>query len=282
MSLYARLSCDALTDAKILEAGPDGWWGFTRGILYSKQQMSDGVIPSSAIPLVFYGRSRPVLLAKRLVSLGLWEEIEGGYRIPFEKWAKHQVTREEVEIEREQARIRKQKQREKERESQRDMGRDIERDEHRSHGTIDRDRDRDRDSSSFNQEEQQTPNGVCKAQSEVLEVLIPEVVEEPKPKRGALPDVEIPDQLRSTSGFMDAWSEWLAHLRAKRNNPTALAMTKQLAMLAEQPDPVAVIAQSIRNNYRGLFPLKNQNGRADKPLTGAAAIYAMLAEEEAK
>lgn len=116
------------------------------------------------------------------------------------------------------------------------------------------------------------------------EVIVSGVSSEEKPKRKTRQPttVDIPECLLLTSGFSDAWAEWLEHLRAKRNNPTALAMTKQLAMLAEQPDPVAVIAQSIRNNYRGLFPLKSQNGRADKPLTGAAAIYAMLAEEEAK
>jgi hypothetical protein len=58
--------------------------------------------------------------------------------------------------------------------------------------------------------------------------------------------------------FKNEWSDWLAERRLKKNPVTDAAAKRQLVFLRSQPDPIAVISQSIMCGYTGLFPTKNK------------------------
>lgn len=104
MSIYVKIVCEALTDAKLLAAGPNGFWLWCRGLLYAKQHLTDGVIPDAAMPLVAFGITDPQTEATKLVTLKLWESCEGGHRVPQKTWAKYQTTAADVEATREKRR----------------------------------------------------------------------------------------------------------------------------------------------------------------------------------
>lgn len=97
MSLYAKLATNYQMDEKILAAGPMAELLWVRGLCWSKDHLRDGEVPRSALALVALGLADPGALAVRLVEVGLWEPCEGGWRVPPEKWAAWQTTREQVE-----------------------------------------------------------------------------------------------------------------------------------------------------------------------------------------
>lgn len=96
MSLYAKVDCDALTDARIAEAGLAAFGLWVRGLLYAKRHLTDGFVPKGILSILALGESAPKLV-DRLVASGLWEVAEGGWRVPAEKWAKYQTTKDQVE-----------------------------------------------------------------------------------------------------------------------------------------------------------------------------------------
>jgi hypothetical protein len=99
-----KLVCEALTDAKLLAAGPDGFWIWARGLLYAKQHLTDGVVPAAAMPLVAFGVSDVDTHVSKLVTLELWEPCSGGHRVPQKVWARYQTTAAHVEATREKRR----------------------------------------------------------------------------------------------------------------------------------------------------------------------------------
>lgn len=76
-----------------------------------------------------------------------------------------------------------------------------------------------------------------------------------KERRKVIPPtpIEVPE------GLAACWQEWLDY-RSEQKLPAykPLGAKKQLAFLLKQPDPQAVVDQSIRNVWRGLFELKDQ------------------------
>lgn len=67
---------------KMLAAGPAACWLWVCGIAYSQRQLTDGFIPDLALPMVgVTGASRAKKLADALVSVGLFEVVDGGYRV---------------------------------------------------------------------------------------------------------------------------------------------------------------------------------------------------------
>lgn len=66
--------------------------------------------------------------------------------------------------------------------------------------------------------------------------------------------IELPESIDSI-----AWGEWVQHRKELRKKLTKSQITKQLKFLCEQSDPNAVINQSIKNGWAGLFELKNQS-----------------------
>lgn len=67
--------------------------------------------------------------------------------------------------------------------------------------------------------------------------------------------VVIPQSLNNAN-FIKAWSDWLSHLDQKRNIPTILAATRQLAKCESLGHIEAIrwIDHAIEHNWRGLFP----------------------------
>lgn len=77
--IYARIYSSVRTNRKFLSAGPAPCWLWVCGLLYCQEGLTDGVIPSEAIE--FLGVKNARRLAGHLVTAGLWEVVEGGWRI---------------------------------------------------------------------------------------------------------------------------------------------------------------------------------------------------------
>lgn len=69
-------------------------------------------------------------------------------------------------------------------------------------------------------------------------------------------EIEIPVEVAVQPGFVEAWNEWEEYRREIKKPLTMKARKKQWKFLARQPDAVAVLEQSIRNQWQGLFELK--------------------------
>lgn len=106
MPIYAKLETTALTDAKLLAAGIIAFGVWAKGLLYSVEHLTDGLVPDGAIPLLCIGVPDPQAAIDALVIHGLWHRVEGGYTVGAEKWAKHQTTKDAVEKDRERIRER--------------------------------------------------------------------------------------------------------------------------------------------------------------------------------
>src|SRR5215510_7597058 len=86
--MYARLDDELLDHRKIFHAGellgrngPAIALGmYAVGLMYANRHLTDGVIPLSVLR-TFRHVSRPLRVAKALVSSGLWEKNGTGYRI---------------------------------------------------------------------------------------------------------------------------------------------------------------------------------------------------------
>ncbi|MBS1369757.1 MAG: hypothetical protein HPZ91_07340 [Lentisphaeria bacterium] len=73
----------------------------------------------------------------------------------------------------------------------------------------------------------------------------------------------IPEKLR-TENFLKTWLDWEAARREQKKKLTARAAAEQLALLVQysESEAIEMIRASIRNNWQGIFPLKNQPRRA--------------------
>ena len=80
---------------KVLEAGPAGVCLWVCGLAYcNRQKRRDGIIPTAKVPAL-YPMLRPEKAAAQLVAVGLWELVEGGYRV--HDYHDYQPTQEEAE-----------------------------------------------------------------------------------------------------------------------------------------------------------------------------------------
>lgn len=84
---------------------------WTRAGSYSAAKLTDGFIVEHV--LVLLSRT-PEEAAEELVARGLWKRTKGGFR--FHEWDHRNLTKERVELERAEARIRKRNQRRRDRE----------------------------------------------------------------------------------------------------------------------------------------------------------------------
>lgn len=72
---------DCFTDhPKIAEAGPLASWLYVCGLTYASRLLTDGFIPRSQVRRLA-DLENAEELAERLVSVGLWDTTDGGYRI---------------------------------------------------------------------------------------------------------------------------------------------------------------------------------------------------------
>jgi hypothetical protein len=93
------------------------------------------------------------------------------------------------------------------------------------------------------------------------------------PNKRVTREIVFPEELTRLSKWTETWTGWEAHRReiGKPLKPTGIQ--KQLKFLVKQPDPIAVIEQSIRNGWQGLFVLKNgQKSGHRRPVRDAIAV----------
>lgn len=91
------------THPKAVRAGNAAMGLWVRAGSWAASQLTDGYVPSDMIA-VLGGRPAD---ARRLVEVGLWVNVEGGYR--FHQWLDRQPTREETEQKRDAWRERQRK-----------------------------------------------------------------------------------------------------------------------------------------------------------------------------
>ena len=101
---WVRLDDSYGRNPKVLAAGPLCRDLYILALCWCNNQLSDGYIPSSIICTLSPGLRAAGRIASRLVELGLWEQVPGGYQV--HDYAEYQPTREEVLSRREAWRIR--------------------------------------------------------------------------------------------------------------------------------------------------------------------------------
>lgn len=78
---WVKLDDQARHHRKILAAGPVAAWMWACGLMYcNSQKARDGFIPDAAVPILYPipGWRREAI---KLVSIGLWDRVEGGYKV---------------------------------------------------------------------------------------------------------------------------------------------------------------------------------------------------------
>ncbi len=84
---WAKIDDRANEHKKQLKAGAEACWMWTCGLMYAnRQDARDGFIPEDAI-FLFYRFANPSELATKLVEVGLWDKVEGGFQVhDFHDW----------------------------------------------------------------------------------------------------------------------------------------------------------------------------------------------------
>jgi hypothetical protein len=99
--LYVQLDVDYADDPKIIRAGEKAELLYLRGLALAKRLLTDGFISDDQLPrFMLSDISRRV---DKLVSVGLWEPVKGGYVISA--WLKRNPAAAEVAAAEEQARL---------------------------------------------------------------------------------------------------------------------------------------------------------------------------------
>lgn len=111
MPLYIKLSTEIKDDDKLNKAGPAAGWLWLRGLAWSKERLTDGFVAEGALRILCCGLGNPAKLSERLVEVGLWTQVHGGYTVGPERWARHQTTKEQVEAKRDKWKTKKRVQR---------------------------------------------------------------------------------------------------------------------------------------------------------------------------
>ena len=103
---WIRLDDNFDEHPKMIQVGPVGMALFVAGLAYCNRNLTDGFIPERRLRALLQWddeslarRSTPVQIANRLVSAGLWERVEGGYKV--HDYLDYQPSRASVRAERE-------------------------------------------------------------------------------------------------------------------------------------------------------------------------------------
>lgn len=80
-------------------AGDHACWMYVSGLTYCARALSNGFIPQGRVPKLT-GLRQPMRLAAKLVEVGLWEAIEGGFRV--HDYLDYQPSAEKIEEQRQQ------------------------------------------------------------------------------------------------------------------------------------------------------------------------------------
>lgn len=78
---WAKLDDRWPTHRKSVLAGPLARDLYVCGLCYCNGHLTDGFIPEQSVPSLAPGQAKPRLAAQRLVEVGLWERVDGGYRV---------------------------------------------------------------------------------------------------------------------------------------------------------------------------------------------------------
>lgn len=65
---------------KVVAAGAEASWFYVCALAYCNRQLTNGVISRAVLPRIS-GVSQPLRLANKLVSCGLWEHFDDGFRV---------------------------------------------------------------------------------------------------------------------------------------------------------------------------------------------------------
>ena len=76
---WIRVQSSVPRHPKFLEAGPSASWLWVCGLAYSQEGLTDGFIPFQALSML--GVKSPEGLKRKLVTVGLWDEVTGGWQI---------------------------------------------------------------------------------------------------------------------------------------------------------------------------------------------------------
>lgn len=66
---------------KFRAAGPVACWLWFCSICHARKGLTDGFIPKAVVPTLIIGLSTPYKHAERLVTVGLWNHVVGGYEV---------------------------------------------------------------------------------------------------------------------------------------------------------------------------------------------------------
>lgn len=90
---FAPLSAHYYDDDAVIAAGEKAETLYVRGLAFAARKPMDGFI--SDLQLTTFRLPGVNARAQRLVDAGLWERVEGGYRVTA--WLKHNRSRAEIE-----------------------------------------------------------------------------------------------------------------------------------------------------------------------------------------
>jgi hypothetical protein len=112
---YVPLHVHYPRDGDIRRAGPDAELLFLRGLAYAKAHYTDGEIPDWDLETVAIGLGRVAARVAALVDQGLWQPVEGGWRI--RGWRLWNETSEQTAAKRKRAAERQATKRERDRQA---------------------------------------------------------------------------------------------------------------------------------------------------------------------
>jgi hypothetical protein len=78
---YIQVEASVRTHRKFLQAGPAASWLWLCGMGYCQDGLTDGFIPYEAIDYLGVTSSTARKLKCKLVEVGLWEEVKGGWKV---------------------------------------------------------------------------------------------------------------------------------------------------------------------------------------------------------
>ena len=78
---YVKVECSVPRNRKFVKAGPGPSWLWLCGLAYCQEGLTDGFIPDEAIEFLGVKAKVARALAHHLVDAGLWDVVEGGWRV---------------------------------------------------------------------------------------------------------------------------------------------------------------------------------------------------------
>lgn len=89
---HIEVEASVRTHRKFLQVGPAASWLWLCGVGYCQDGLTDGFIPYEALP--YLGVKSPDALKCKLVAVGLWDQVPGGWKV--HDYEKHNRTAAEI------------------------------------------------------------------------------------------------------------------------------------------------------------------------------------------